>query len=101
MVRIELAPEVLDDFERFLGHMLSAGVGDVPQRMAQIMDGLQILAQHPLIGRKGPGGKRELVIGQGARGYVALYQFLPDLGTVFVLSVRSQREAGYSGGFGP
>jgi toxin ParE1/3/4 len=36
----------------------------------------------------------ELVIGRGSRGYVALYRYVPEIDTVFVLAVRSQREAG-------
>jgi hypothetical protein len=36
-----------------------------------------------------------LVIGQDSRGYVALYRFVADIDTVFVLAVRSQRESGY------
>ena len=31
----------------------------------------------------------------GCVGYVALYHFLPSIDTVFVLAIRSQREAGY------
>jgi plasmid stabilization system protein ParE len=54
-----------------------------------------LLAHSPLIGRKVKGGKRELVVGQGSRGYVALYRYVPDIDTVFVLAVRNQREAGY------
>ena len=41
------------------------------------------------------GGKRELVVGQGSHGYVALYRYVPDIDTVLVLAVRNQREAGY------
>jgi hypothetical protein len=41
------------------------------------------------------GGKRELVIGQASRGYVALYHYVAAIDTVFVLAVRSQREAGF------
>ena len=40
-------------------------------------------------------GKRELVIGRGTRGYVALYRYVPALDTVFVLAVQAQREAGF------
>jgi hypothetical protein len=40
---------------------------------------------------------RELVIGRDARGYVALYRYAPEIDTVFVLAIRSQREAGYRG----
>ena len=40
-------------------------------------------------------GKRELVIGRRAHGYVALYRYVSEVDTVFVLAIRSQREAGY------
>ncbi len=49
----------------------------------------------PLIGRKVKDGKREWVMGQGTRGCVALYRFVADIDTVFVLAFRSRREAGY------
>ena len=41
-------------------------------------------------------GNRELVIGHKARGFLALYQYVDEIDTVFVLAVRSQREAGYA-----
>lgn len=59
------------------------------------MPAIQSLAHSPLIGRKARGGKRELVIGQASRGYVALYRFVLHIDTVFVLAMRSQREFGY------
>ncbi len=40
--------------------------------------------------------KRELVIGRRAKGYVALYRYVEPIDTVFVLAIRSQREAGYT-----
>ena len=49
----------------------------------------------PQIDRPVQGGKRELVIGGAARGYVALYHCLEAGDTVFVLGVRSQRGAGF------
>ncbi len=95
MSRLELAPEVFDDFERFLDHLLSAGVVDAAARIAEIIQALQILTHSPLIGRKLRGGKRELVIGPDSRGYVALCRLVAVIDTVFVLALRSQREAGY------
>ena len=56
---------------------------------------MQVLEHSPLIGRPVKGGKRELVIGRGSRGYVALYRFVAAIDTVFVLAVRGQRESGY------
>ena len=95
MARIELAPEVFGDFERFFRHLESFAIAEPAARVEGIFEGMEILAANPLIGRKVGGGKRELVIGEGARGYVALYRFEPDLDTVFILALRSQRELGY------
>ena len=96
MARIELAPEVLDDFDRFFDHLTQFEVQDIPGRISEIIQALQLLTHSPQIGRKVKGGKRELVIGQDERGCLALYRFVPDIDTVFVLAVRSQREAGYA-----
>jgi len=95
MARVELAVEVFDDFDRFFEHMGQFEIKEASERIDEIVQAVQVLAHSPLIGRKVRGGKRELVIGQDSRGYVALYRFVPDLDTVFVLAVRSQRESGY------
>jgi toxin ParE1/3/4 len=54
------------------------------------------LERNPLIGRPVQPGFRELVIGRGARGYIALYRYAAELDTVFVLGIRGQKEAGYT-----
>jgi toxin ParE1/3/4 len=97
MARIELAPEVLKDFDRIFDHLAAFDVEDVPDRISEIVDGIQILARHPLIGRPVGAGKRELVIGQRSHGYLALYRYLISADLVFVLAIRSQRAAGYAG----
>ena len=96
MSRIELAPEVADDFDCILDHFAARGVADAPQRIREIIAAIDVLEHHPLIGRPVDGGRRELVMGQPSRGYVALYLYLPKLDTVFVLAIQSQREAGDS-----
>ena len=68
---------------------------DFPQAIEQVVQALQVLTHSPLIGRLVESGKRELMIGKGRRGYVAQYQFISDVDTVFVLAIGSQREAGY------
>jgi plasmid stabilization system protein ParE len=95
MPRIQLAPEVLDDFDWLFDHQAKHGIPDTPERIGEIIEAIQLLAHSPLIGRKAKGGKRELVIGQASRGYVALYRYVSDVDTVFVLAIRSQRESGY------
>lgn len=98
MSRLETAPEVLDDFDRFLDLIAQFDPGSAPGRIAEIVEAEQVLANHPLIGRPVRGGMRELVIGRGSRGYVALYRYVVQIDTVFLLAVRSQRESGFKRG---
>lgn len=94
MARIELAPGVMDDIDRFLAHLAEFGSADIPERIDEMLQVLQVLAHSPLIGRPVQDGKRELIIGKGGRGHVALYRYLADIETVFILALRAQREAG-------
>lgn len=94
MSRIELAPEVADDFDRILAHLAEYDVADAPSRLQDIIAAIDVLERNPLIGRPDTAGNRELVIGRGAHGYVALYRDAAAIDTVFILAVRSQREAG-------
>ncbi len=95
MTRIELAPEVLDNFDRFFEYIAQYDPDSAPQRIGEILDPVQVLTHSPQMGRPVPGGKRELVIGRASRGYVALYQYVASIDTVFLLAVRSQREVGF------
>ena len=95
MARIELAPEVFNDFDRFFEHMARFEVEDAPLRIAEIMQAVDILTHSPLIGRPVRGGKRELIIGRESHGYIALYRFVAGIDTVFILAIRSQHESGY------
>ena len=95
MTRTELAPEILDDFDRFFDHIAQHDPVSVSYLIDTILEALQSLTHSPQIGRPVRGGKRELVIGQSSRGYVALYHYVAAIDTVFVLAVRSQREAGF------
>lgn len=95
MARIELAPEVFDDFDRFFDHLTQFDIEGAPERIGEIVQAVQILASSPLIGRPVKDGLRELVIGRASRGYAALYRYVPDIDTAFVLAMRSQRESGY------
>nr|WP_211163371.1 type II toxin-antitoxin system RelE/ParE family toxin [Azoarcus taiwanensis] len=94
--RIGLAPEVAEDFDRVLDHLTHYEVENPGLRIGEIIAVLNILAQNPLIGRLVANAKRELVIGRRSLGYVALYRYVPEIDTVFVLSLRSQRKACHS-----
>lgn len=95
MSRIELALEVADDFERILEHLEQHEVGDATTRVDDILAAIDVLETNPHIGRPAAYGQRELIIGRRSRGYVALYRYVPEIDTVFILAIRSQREAGY------
>lgn len=95
MPAIELAAEVGEDFQRILDHLTLYKVDDPVQRIQEIVKALDVLEHSPEIGRPAAAGKRELVIGRRSRGYVALYRYVTKIDTVFVLAIRSQREAGY------
>ena len=70
-------------------------VEDAPARIQEIIQAIAVLEQNPLIGRPAEMDKRELIIGRRSRGDVALYRDLSELDTIFVLTLRGQREAGY------
>ncbi|HID3655856.1 TPA: type II toxin-antitoxin system RelE/ParE family toxin [Serratia marcescens] len=95
MANVELAPEVRDDIERILAHLSQYGAADPGRRIQEIIQAIAVLEHNPLIGRALGSGLRELIIGQQVRGYLALYKYIPDIDTAFVLAIRSQKEQGY------
>jgi toxin ParE1/3/4 len=95
MSRVEVAQEVIDDFDRILDHLAQHEVRNASARIREIIHAFDVLETNPLIGRPAPGDKRELIIGRRGPGYVALYRYVAEIDTVFILAVRSQREAGY------
>ena len=98
MSRVELAPEVAEDFDRILDHLEPHAVENAPARLREIVQAFDVLASNPFIGRPTSGDKRALIIGRRARGFVALYRYVQEIDTVIVLALRSQNEAGYTRG---
>lgn len=96
MSRIEFAPEVADDFDRIVEHLQRHESAAAAACIQQIISAIGALEHNPLIGRPVASLKRELIVGRDAHGYVALYSYVAAIDTVFVLAVRSQREAGYA-----
>ena len=96
MAKIELAPDVSEDFARILAHLAQFDAVDRVTRIDEIIQAINVLVYNPLIGRPVGESMNELVIGRDAHGYVALYRYVAAVDTVFVLAVRSQREGGYS-----
>ncbi len=64
-------------------------------RVETIIEALDLLRRHPLIGRRVDRRLRELVIGRGHDCFVALYAWDEPADRVVVLNVRHARQAGY------
>ena len=95
MSRIEFAPQVADDLDHIVGHLRQHGTEEVLSRIEDIIRAIDVLERNPEIGRVARTDLRELVIGRRSRVLVALYRYVPELDTIFVLAVRAQREAGF------
>lgn len=97
MPRIELAPEVGEDLDRIFDCLAQYEVADAPAHIQDIIQAISVLEYNPLIGSPAKGDMRELIIGRRERGYVALYRYIAEMDAIFVLALRSPREAGYAG----
>jgi len=95
LAKIAFSGRALEDFERVFEFYAD---GDPELAFAQIeaiQQAIEILADHPLIGRLTKYGLRELVISRGRTGFLALYRFLPRADMVRVLRIGHQCELGY------
>jgi toxin ParE1/3/4 len=95
VARVEFAEAVALDIGRISDHLLTHEASDIEAHIDAIFEACAVLDRHPLIGRRADDGLRELVIGHGTRGYVALYDYAAEADLVLVLAVKAQREAGY------
>ena len=94
MARLKFEQSALEDLERLTDFLLADNPQAAIQTASLIFEAVQILRQHPMIGRPAEKGFRELVISRGRSGYLALYDFHEDHDLVVVHSVRHQREVG-------
>jgi addiction module RelE/StbE family toxin len=85
----------LADLERLTDFLNEENPTAAQNAVMLITQAVEILENHPLVGRPAEHGMRELVISRGASGYLAFYSYEPNHDAVLVLAVRHQREAGY------
>lgn len=97
MPRLIWSPAALRDVQR-LHHFLAEKSPDAARRaITSIRDGMKVIARQPGVGRPATDMApeyREWMIDYGDSGYVALYRY--DGKEAVILSVRHQREVGYS-----
>jgi len=95
VARIEVAPEVAGDLERIVERLTQHEASRIDERIAGLIDAVEVLAHSPVMGRPVRQELRALLVGRAAEGSVILYQYISEIDIAFVLAVRSQGEAGY------
>ncbi len=95
MAQVVYSANALDDLERAFEYWAEVSPDAAASAASTTRQAVEVLADHPLIGRRVEGELRELVISYGKTGYVALYRFLPLQNQIRILAVRHQRELDY------
>lgn len=95
MARLIYTGRALADVEQVTDFLLQNHADAAAQTTELIIEAVEILGNHPLVGRCAEHDLRELVISQGQSGYIALYSYEEAEDTVLVLAIRHQREAGH------
>jgi plasmid stabilization system protein ParE len=96
MPRLIWSPAALADVQRLYRFLASKNIDAAKRATQAIRQGVQVLADHPEIGRAAPEMApefREWPIRFGDSGYVALYRY--DGEAAILLAIRHQREAGW------
>ena len=97
MAVISYAPHASSDLQRLVDLLAESDPSAAAQTAELIVSAVEALERHPLLGRPVESGFRELVISRGRSGYLALYRYDEARDRVLVLTIRHQREAGYTG----
>jgi plasmid stabilization system protein ParE len=95
LARVVYSRNALTNLERSFQFLLADAPDAARAAVRAIQSAVDMLADHPLIGRIVTGELRELVISYGRTGYVALYRFVPARREVRILAIRHQRELDY------
>ena len=92
MTRWVLSVDAANNLDALVDFLLAKLPHEAVKTVDLVTDALNILDQHPKMGRPVAQGLRELVISRGKTGYLALYQYDETADAVIVLAVRHQRE---------
>lgn len=95
MAHIVYSENALANLQRAFVWLVENSPSAAMDAAAAITQAIDILEQHPLIGRRVEGEIRELIISYGKQGYVALYRFIPGQDIVRILVIRHQLELDY------
>jgi addiction module RelE/StbE family toxin len=94
LAEIKYAARAWQDLERIFEFYVGEDPELATRIVSLVIEAVEVLSAHPLIGRHAEQGLRELVISSGRTGFVALYRYRDDHEIVRILAIRHQREAG-------
>ena len=94
MTAVVYTLRALDDLDRIEDFLLEVDAPAARKAIPLIVSAIEILCQHPNVGRRRGSQVRELVISRGKTGYVALYRYDEIRDVARVLAIRHQREIG-------
>ena len=92
VARVVYSGRALGDLARIAGFVDHAGQAVVRGAIDGVLEAVELLARHPLLGHPAEHELRELMISRGKTGYLALYDFREEEDVVLVLAIRHQRE---------
>jgi len=95
LAEIIYSRKALADLERLTDFLLQQDPVAASKTTNLIIEAVEVLENHPLIGRNAEQDLRGLVISRGKSGYLALYSHESKQDVVLVLAIRHQRESGY------
>ena len=95
MAALVYAARSLVQLERAVGDLGGDDPAAARAAASAIGSAFELLAAHPLLGRRIHGDIRELVISYGRTGYVALYRFVVPRDELRILAIRPQRALGF------
>jgi plasmid stabilization system protein ParE len=95
LAQIEFTPRALEDLERLFEFVAERDPDAWGAHLYAIRSAIDVLTDHPEIGRQMTGFVRELVISSGKTGYLAMYSYRAGRAQVRILAIRHQRELGY------
>lgn len=96
LAQLHITQRARRDIERLEDFLREGGDPTALDLLDFLLDGLDVLAHQPGIGRPVGQGLRELILTRGKSGYLARYEWRRDAGRVLVLRIRHQRETGYT-----
>lgn len=95
MSQVKVSPRAIQDLQRLYDFLAEKDERTADNALDTIETAFKSLAHLPEMWRPVEDGLRELIIDYGRSGYLALYEYDPDIDRVIILAVRHQKENDY------